>query len=265
MIPKKIHYCWFGRNPLDEKAEKCILSWTRFFPDYEIIQWNEDNFDVNQIDFMKKAYEDKKWAFVSDVARLIVIYRHGGIYFDTDVEVVKSFDDILNKNTVGYFGMEKTLFVNSGLGFACEAGNAFIKRHIDAYKEINYEKCKGNLSEISCPRITTPLLEHEGFVKIDKKQTVMGFDIYPPAYFSPIDYQTGKLKRDKKTHTIHWFAASWDNNDSREEQRKLRSINRLFGRKLGNIVYGITSCMRKEGFFLYCAKRVKQVWRRLVK
>lgn len=97
MIPKKIHYCWFGRKPLPESAKKCIASWKKFFHDYEIIEWNEDNYDVNKIPYIQQAYEAKKYAFVSDYARFDVLYQYGGVYFDTDVEVIRPFEDILEK------------------------------------------------------------------------------------------------------------------------------------------------------------------------
>ena len=122
MIPKVIHYCWFGRNPLPDSALKCIESWKKYLPDYEIVQWNEDNFDVNSIPYVAEAYAARKYAFVSDYARFYVLYNQGGVYFDTDVEAVAPLDDILEKGP--YMGMERALSgemaVNPGLGFAAE-------------------------------------------------------------------------------------------------------------------------------------------------
>ena len=132
MIPKKIHYCWFGRNPLPESALKCIASWRKFFPDYEIIEWNEDNFDVISIPYTAQAYEVKKYAFVSDYARFKILYEQGGLYFDTDVEVIRPMDDIIvrgpfmgfevNPNPQRPYGA-----VGAGLGIAAEKGMTLYK------------------------------------------------------------------------------------------------------------------------------------------
>ena len=115
-IPKKIHYCWFGKNVKPQSAIKCIESWKKFFPDYEIIEWNETNFDINFNRYAREAYKVKKYAFFTDVARLYIIYKYGGIYFDVDVEVIKSFDDILKNNDV-FFGLEDLNYINTGVGF----------------------------------------------------------------------------------------------------------------------------------------------------
>jgi mannosyltransferase OCH1-like enzyme len=262
MIPKIIHYCWFGGNPLDDAALKCINSWKTFFPDYEIIQWNETNFDLSQIEFMQKAYNDKKWAFVSDVARLLILYSHGGFYFDTDVEVLRSFDDIIKAETKGFFGLEKNGLVASGLGCGSVAEHPFLRRHIEVYKKINYDTYKDNLSDIACPRITTYLLEQEGFIRSNTLQCVSDFMIYPSEYFSPIDYNTGKMKRTKHTHSIHWYNASWQDARTKEEQEKLRFWVSLLGCKMGEIIHGITSTMRKEGVRHYIQARIRKYIKR---
>ena len=113
MIPKKIHYCWFGRNEFPPKAQKCLASWKKYCPDYEIVEWNEDNFDVNQNAYTKMCYEQKKYAFLTDYIRLVVLEEHGGIYFDTDVEAVRSFDDLLDQPA--FFGFEDNDHVNTGV------------------------------------------------------------------------------------------------------------------------------------------------------
>ena len=125
MINKVIHYCWFGGQPLDSRGKKCLESWKKYFPNYEIIQWNENNFDVSRLDFMSQAYKDKKWAFVSDVARLLIVYENGGLYFDTDVEVIRSIDDLLENDA--FFGFENDSFVATGLGFGAIKGQASVK------------------------------------------------------------------------------------------------------------------------------------------
>ena len=150
MIPKTIHYCWFGRKPLPDLALKCIASWKKFLPDYEIKEWTEDNFNVNEIPYTTQAYQQKKYAFVSDYARFKIMYEHGGIYFDTDVEVIKSLDDIIDKGS--FWGLEEDCLTgkfacapglgfscNPGLGFSCNPGLGICKDMIELYKSLNFE------------------------------------------------------------------------------------------------------------------------------
>jgi len=142
MIPKKIHYCWFGGNPLPQDALMCIESWKKYFPDYEIIEWNEKNFDMNSCDYIREAAENKKWAFVSDFARFKILYDFGGIYFDTDVEVVRNFDEIIAMGA--FMGKEEpqdstTYVINPGLGMAAEQGNGFCLDVIEYYKTIHFD------------------------------------------------------------------------------------------------------------------------------
>lgn len=121
MIPKKIHYCWFGMGEKPELAKKCIQSWKKYCPDYEIIEWNEDNFDIDQYPYLRWCYDNKKWAFLSDFARLLVVYQNGGIYFDTDVELIKTPDELLGCNA--FFGFENDKNIATGLGFRASAPN----------------------------------------------------------------------------------------------------------------------------------------------
>lgn len=254
-LPKMIHYCWFGGAPLDEKAHRCIDSWKKYFPDYEIIQWNEKNFDINQYDFMRKAYDAEKWAFVSDVARLLIVYEYGGIYFDTDVEVIAPFDDILASDADGFMGIEKTMKVGSGLGFGAMPHSQFLYSLLKIYETIPYEEHSDNLSQIACPILTTNLLLEQGFISEDRRQHICGFDIYPTEYFSPIDYYTGKLKKTAQTHTIHWYSASWQSEEEQESLRKSRRLAALIGRNASDHILGILSCIRQEGVTAYVRKR----------
>ena len=142
MIPKIIHYCWFGRNPLPKDAQRCIASWKKFFPDYEIKEWSEDNFDVNMIPYIKEAYGLKKYAYVSDYARLWILNKCGGLYFDTDVEIIRPIDDILGKG--GFMGFEKheknpdmADMVNLGLGFASMPNNKILQDVMDYSSHYN--------------------------------------------------------------------------------------------------------------------------------
>ena len=152
MIPKIIHYCWFGHNPLPESALKCIASWKKYLPDYEIKEWNEDNFDVNIIPYTQQAYEAKKYAFVSDYARYWILYNYGGVYFDTDVEVIKTMDDIIEKGA--FMGIEipsknETFpLVAPGLGMATGKMHPFCKKMIEEYTHLSFLDQNGNLNQI---------------------------------------------------------------------------------------------------------------------
>lgn len=148
MIPKKMHYCWFGRGEKPKLAKKCIASWRRYCPDYEIIEWNEDNFDVNLNTYTKMCYEQKKYAFLTDYIRLFVVNDHGGIYFDTDVEVLKSFDDLLQNKA--FFGFENNEFINTGVGFGAEAQNEVVQQMIKEYEQL----LDGKKGMIGCPTIS---------------------------------------------------------------------------------------------------------------
>ena len=259
MIPKIIHYCWFGGKPLDEMAQKCINSWKIYFPEYEIIQWNEKNFDITQMDFMEKAYKDEKWAFVSDVVRLIVIYKFGGVYFDTDVEVISEYSDILKENTSGFLGIEKLNVVSTGLGYGAVPAHPFIKALINIYEKIDYDEYVKHLEKIACPVLTTKLLVENGYIIEDRIQDCCGFTIYPSDYFSPIDYKTGKMKKTQNTHSIHWYNVSWNTEQMKRAHIIEQRLYRVFGEKIGGNVYGIISCIKKEGIVAYVLLRLKKI------
>lgn len=239
MIPKVIHYCWFGRNPLPELALKCIDSWKRFFPEYTIIQWNEDNFDVNINQYTTEAYKAGKFAFVSDFARFFVLYTHGGIYFDTDVEVIRGMDDLLKNGS--YMGCEHPNNGNNlpvefgvapGLGMACEAGNTFIKKMIDYYNTISFYKEDGSFNQTTIVQHTTYMLIEDGLKNINEVQKCAGFIIYPIEYFCPIDYQTGKITITDNTYTIHHYMASWIS----KGQKMYVVFKKIFGEKLARLI-----------------------------
>lgn len=227
-IPKKIHYCWFGGKPLDELGQKCLNSWKKYFPDYEIIEWNESNFDINSCQYVKEAYQGKKWAFVSDYVRFKILYKHGGVYFDTDVEVVKSFDDILDKGN--FMGCERRWdTVAPGLGMATSPGLDIIKEIIDDYEQSHFIKEDGTYDLTTIVERTTKILKRNGLTDTSKIQTVKGINIYPPEYFCPINMETGKLEITKNTYSIHRFAGSWEKKSNKLRGKIYRFINRYFG------------------------------------
>lgn len=235
MIPKKIHYCWFGHKPLPEDALKCIASWRKFLPDYEIIEWNEDNFDVNGIQYTAQAYEAKKYAFVSDYARFKILYEHGGLYFDTDVEIIKSLNEIIS---VGPFmGIEKSLAttegnghigVNAGLGLGAEAGLPIYKSILDFYDRRSFL----NETDTVVTNVTR-LLIFEGLRNKNEMQYVAGIRIYPAEYFCPMDSTTGIVEISSATVSVHHYSCSWINHNSinyRLYALKKRMI-KIFGAK----------------------------------
>lgn len=213
MIPKIIHYCWFGKNPLPESAINCINSWREFLPDYKIKQWNEDNFDVNIIPYTADAYKAKKYAFVSDYARFFILYHEGGIYFDTDVEIIKPLDDIIKKG--GFIGFEESpsFFVNGqinpGLGMGCEKNNKLIAQILELYKKKIFINDLSYLYKNNVCTYTTDIFYKNGLKRIKGIQENNGFTIYPPTFFSPIHFTTKRLHISKETRTIHRYMASW--------------------------------------------------------
>ncbi len=238
MIPKKIHYCWFGGKPLNQLGEKCLASWKKYFPDYEIIEWNESNFDINCCQYVKEAYEAKKWAFVSDYARFKILYEHGGIYFDTDVEVIKPFNDILvNGNFMGCENKVSAvnpglgLAVAPGLGLAVAPGLGLIKEILEDYENDSFINPDGSLDLTTIVTRTTNILKRHGLQNINDIQTVAEINIYPVDYFCPIDMSSGKLIITENTHSIHCYAGSWETKENKFRGKVYRLIHRIFGER----------------------------------
>lgn len=207
-IPKVIHYCWFGGNPLPELAIKCIESWKKYCPDYEIKEWNEKNYDVNTIPYTKEAYEAKKWAFVSDVARLDVLYKEGGIYLDTDVELLQSLDKLLDCK--GYMGFENKAEVASGLGMGAEPKSPVVEALLSDYIDIHFLLDDGSMDLTACPKRNTETLVKLGLIADGTYQELDGFKFYPRHIFSPKEDTSGKLKyKTSETISIHHYDGSW--------------------------------------------------------
>lgn len=207
MIPKIIHYCWFGRGEKPELAKKCIASWEKFCPDFEIREWNEDNCDYLAMPFMAEAYAAKKYAFVSDVMRLIVLEKYGGVYFDTDVEVVRNISPLLNDG--GFIGFENDRFVNSGQVMAAVPHHSVIQAMIEEYKKLHFTNADGSVNAVGCPHLNTDVMERFGLVRNGKEQIVAGVHVYPADRFNPLDSTTGRLNKTENTYSIHWYSMSW--------------------------------------------------------
>lgn len=240
MIPKIIHYCWFGNNKLPEMAIKCIESWKKYFPGYEIKQWNETNFDINGCRFTKEAYEAKKYAFVSDYARFYVLYKYGGIYFDTDVEVIKPIDDILQQGP--FMGCEQVKprekgaveSIAPGLGIAAEPGMDIYKKILNMYESMDFASWNNTGKRLTVVEAVTDLLKREGFQGGKEIEHVAGINIYSSEYFCPMNYYTGVIKITENTRTIHHYADSWHS----ETQKRILKLEQKYGKKsvLGKII-----------------------------
>lgn len=231
MIPKKIHYCWFGRNPLPESAQKCIASWRKYLPDYEIIEWNEDNFDVNSIPYTAQAYAAKKYAFVSDYARFKILYEHGGLYFDTDVEVIRSLDDIIAAGSFMGFeidpdGKEYCGAVAPGLCLGASPNMDLYSEILDTYNSFNFLNEDGSQNLKTVVLYITEILEQRGLSSSKGIQQIDDLTIYPKEYFNPLDSLTGRLKTTPNTRSIHWYSMSWL--DSSPLRRKLSRLLHRF-------------------------------------
>ena len=207
MIPKIIHYCWFGRGEKPELAKKCIASWRKSCPDFEIREWNEGNCDYLSIPFMAEAYAARKYAFVSDVMRLIVLEQYGGVYFDTDVEVLRDISPLLDDE--GFIGFENDQFVNSGQVMAAKAHHPVIQAMIEEYKKLHFTNADGTATPVGCPRLNTDVMEQFGLIRNGREQVVAGIHVYPADYFNPVDSTTGKLTKTENTYSIHWYSMSW--------------------------------------------------------
>ena len=213
MIPKVIHYCWFGGNPLPPLAVKCIASWRKYLPDYEIREWNESNFDVNIVPYTREAYGAKKYAFVSDYARFWVLYRYGGLYFDTDVEVLRPLDDIVARGP--FMGCERDAVLQSGkdrMGATAPAdapGLGLYRELLDMYAGLHFVNANGSLNQKTVVQYTTEVLCRHGLRNTSEVQECAGVWIYPKEYFCPIDYKSGVCTMTDNTYSIHHYSASW--------------------------------------------------------
>ena len=231
-IPKIIHYCWFGRGDMPKSAKKCIASWKRFCPGFEIVCHNDDNFDLNGNAYANEAYKAEKWAFVSDYARLKVIYEIGGIYLDTDVELIKPLEPLLE--TSAYMGFEHGDAVATGLGFAAEPGNKVVGEMLKDYENIHFLQPDGTFDLTPCPKRNTDTLKRLGMVIKNEKQIFMDMTFLPSDYLCPMNYYTGKTEITENTYSLHHYSASWTSKVS----KRTTKIKRIIGTRLYDKLYG---------------------------
>lgn len=265
LIPKIIHYCWFSGEPFDRTTEYCIKSWKEKCPDYEIRECNATNLDMTSNQFMYEAYKAKKWAFAADYARLLLLYKYGGIYMDGDVEVLKSFDDLINQKA--FIGQERSGWISAGV-IASEPGNPVIKTFLDYYKDKHFVNSDGTYNQVTNVQIITHnLFETYGFL-LEPKIMMMGesLTVYPVEYFSPKDGVTGVITTTSNTHTIHHFNNAW-------KDVELSKANDVLIKILGPANAGFIkeSCeeIRKNGLKAlkrrYKIARLKYVKRKIIK
>lgn len=271
MIPKTIHYCWFGNGEIPERFRQYIDNWKKICPDYEIIEWNESNYDINKNRYMRQAYERKRWGFVPDYARLDIIYNCGGIYLDTDVEIIKPLDELLELS--GFIGQEScSKYINLGNGFAAEKGNEIIKLMLDSYEDRDFVLDNGQLDTLPSPAINTKPLYDIGFKWSDKIQELQfnnsKITVFPCEYFCPIDYDTGENHTSENTYMIHHYAGTWQTPESLEIRKLKEKYCEKYGKYLGNKITKIYYYRKKNGLkgvIELCCSAIKNKMRKILK
>lgn len=237
MIPKVIHYCWFGGKPIDKLGEKCIASWKKYCPDYEIKRWDESNYNLEACDYVKEAYQAGKWAFVSDYARFDILYHYGGLYFDTDVELIKPIDDIVLMGPfMGCEPHQKKTNVAPGLGLAANPGLGLYKDILDYYNRQHFINSNGTYNFETVVKKVTNILINKGFQGSGNIELIDDVLIYPSEYFCPIDPFTKQKHITSNTRSVHHYSASWCDNGSKRRGQIYKMLYRLFGARGANTV-----------------------------
>jgi hypothetical protein len=264
MIPKTIHYCWFGGKPLPELAQKCIASWKKYFPGYEIKEWNESNYDVHKIPYIDEAYNAKKYAFMSDYARFDILYQYGGIYFDTDVEVINPFDDILKNG--GFMGFESAGTVAAGLDTGVNAGLGIVYQIVEFYGGIHFLNKNGSYNLRTVVEYVTDILKQHGLGHENIIQKLDGITVYPIDYFNPMSFKTGKINITKNTYSIHHFSMSWMSDMVQFFVQRRRKIINKYGdncvTKIAIFVLNTGTKINRLGIKTVAADFLKKIWKR---
>lgn len=219
-IPKKIHYCWFGKKEVPDRYKYYMETWYKNCPDYEFVKWDESNYNISSNLYTLQAYESGKWGFVPDYIRLDILYNYGGIYLDMDVELKKNFDELLYYE--GFAGFESIDEVNCGQGIGARKGLPIIKEMMDFYNKILFRNEDGSLNMKPSPKYQTEILIRHGLKLNDSIQYVAGMIIFPRSYFCPKSVKNGLTIITPETYSIHHFAASWL--DTKLFQKEYREI-----------------------------------------
>ena len=229
-LPKTIHYCWFGNGEKSELMIRCISSWKKYAPECEIIEWNERNYDVTKMPYMQEAFKAKRWGFVSDYARLDIIYEHGGLYFDTDVELIKPISELLEGT--GFIGFEQAndrgeFCVNTGGGFGAEPHDPTVKELRDYYKELHFLLPNGEENLQPCPLYNTMAMKKQGLREDNSLQKIGQITVYPYEFFSPVNWKTHHIDQTANTFSIHHFDASWLSEKEKKRRKRARRIHEI--------------------------------------
>lgn len=227
-MEKIIHYCWFGGNSKSTVIEKCIESWKHFFAGWEIREWNENNFDINHNIYVKEAYQARKWAFVSDYVRFWALEKYGGLYFDTDVEAIRPFGELLEDEAFAGFETEKDVAPGLVL-YSREPGHPLIVQTREWYDQAKFLDENGERIRINVCGVFTDILFRYGFVPNGQKQICCGMILYPKEYFCPFDDATGLLHKTENTYSIHWYDKSWMSKRRVLRNKCTRILHRIFG------------------------------------
>ena len=254
-MEKKIHYCWFGGKKLPKSVEQCIKTWKKQLPDYEIIEWNENNFDINVCPFVKQAYENKKWAFVSDYARIYALYNEGGIYFDTDVKVLKNIEHIIDKDMV--LGYEDSGFFGTAFISVKEKHNKHIKEILDYYNKLDEFNPEIMYNYANPVIITKTIRKYDSYID---NNGIEIFDnsvyVYPRDYFFPLSYNYAEKEFTENTCMIHLFNATWTSRGERRTIGIYRKLGPDLGRIVNNFIDGLGNLKQRiisklKGFYTY--------------
>ena len=241
-MSKIIHYCWFGGNPLPKMAKKCIESWKKYLPDFEIKQWDETNFDVNVCPFVKEAYENKKWAFVSDYARVYALYKEGGIYFDTDLEVLRNMNNLLEDEF--FMGYEDEEYFSTAIMWIKNKESKYAKQILDYYDNLEGFDPNANIFEYANPKIISNIIKKYPKHVLDNGVEVYDdkIKIYPVEYFNPINYDYSEKRYTENTYAVHYFNATW----TPKGERVAISLYRTFGSKNAKIILNILYFLSRQ-------------------
>lgn len=217
-IPKVIHYCWFGKKPIPEINRRYMESWKKYCPDYEIVEWNESNYDVYKNQYMGQAYDAGKYGYVTDYARIDILYRHGGIYFDTDAELLKNMDELLHLQAFTSF--EEYPMVNFGGGSGSVKGFPLLKNILDFRENIQFINSDGSCNTTTCGYFETVPLQRSGLKPDGSIQNIDGLTVLSSEYFHPKSSVTGLTDVTENTYSIHQFCWSWVSEEQMKEKKK---------------------------------------------
>ena len=252
--PKIIHYCWFGGNPLPKLVMQCIESWKKFCPDYEIIEWNETNFDVHCCRYIEEAYKAKKWAFVSDYARFWILYNYGGVYLDTDVELLKPLENLSNT----FVGFENKETVSSGLIRAALKGDEICGLLLESYHNDCFDLGDGVFNVKTVGVRETAILEKFGLKRNGLLQVVCGTTIYPQDYFCPKSFTDESITLTDNTYSIHHYSSSWYTEEEIYAQKLKRKISKCMPKKLAGHIAAFFTQWKYRGFI----KAIKNLFKK---